>query len=65
MMEKDKEGQPSGRASGCTLHSGHSWGVDIFVLRRDNEGLKPTFLTVRSVISLIAGGFVDGVGMLG
>jgi hypothetical protein len=43
------------------VRSGHNCDADIFFLGR----MKPTFLMVRSVISLIEGGVESGVGMLG
>ena len=41
--------------------AGHNGCADIYVLSRNKQGPKPTLLTVRSVISLMAGG-VEGRG---
>jgi hypothetical protein len=47
------------------VRSGHNCDADIFFLGRNSHGMNPTFLMVRSVISLIEGGVEGGVGLLG
>jgi len=62
LVEKDKAGRS--RDAQADVHSGHNCCADIYVLSRNNQGPNPTFLTVGSVISLMAGGVEGGDGVL-